>query len=157
MSSQHACYALTSARDRSYVGYTVDPPRRLRQHNGLIKGGARRTTRTASVAPWSFLFVIYVDHDAWGSHEALSLEWHLKLHKHTRKLRRPGESQCYLRLRLLQNALRHPKFAPFLDHMTIFMHPEFINDAFAMLCVNVPRDKGVVALMNLDLDLDPWV
>jgi hypothetical protein len=37
------------------------------------------------------------------------------------------------------------------------MHPEFINDAFAMLCVNVPRDKGVVALMNLDLDLDPWV
>jgi predicted GIY-YIG superfamily endonuclease len=142
------CYALTSHRDRSYVGYTVDPERRLRQHNGLIKGGARRTTRSASVAPWSFLFIVAVTHDAWGAHEALSLEWHLKVHRHTRKLRRPGESQSLLRLRMLQNALRLPKFAPFREHMTVFVQPALLDDAFALVCAQLPTPS--IALLSIE-------
>lgn len=134
----HTCYALTAQRDRSYVGYTVDPERRLRQHNGAIKGGARRTTRTASVAPWSFLFIVVVTHEAWGAHEALSLEWHLKVHRHTRKLRRKGECQSLLRIRLLQHALRLPKFAPFREHMALFIQPAYMNDAFVALCLARP-------------------
>jgi len=34
---------------RTYVGASVDPDRRLRQHNGSIKGGARATR---GFRPW---------------------------------------------------------------------------------------------------------
>jgi structure-specific endonuclease subunit SLX1 len=44
-------YVLWSpARRRSYVGITSDPPRRLRQHNGEVRGGARATR---GGRPWS--------------------------------------------------------------------------------------------------------
>lgn len=37
------CYMLYSSDGQTYIGATVDPNRRLRQHNGEIKGGARAT------------------------------------------------------------------------------------------------------------------
>ena len=36
-------YVLVSARGRTYVGVALDVERRLRQHNGLLVGGARAT------------------------------------------------------------------------------------------------------------------
>lgn len=46
-------YVLESASQRrQYVGYTVNAERRLRQHNGEIKGGA---DRTKSDRPWRML------------------------------------------------------------------------------------------------------
>lgn len=143
----HFCYALRcdiggNVRVRSYVGYTVDPIRRLRQHNGEIKGGAKRTTRAvrngvaqrgeaadgvASPLPaWRFVFVIQVDESAarsWCPHTALSLEWHLKgLRRKWRGTRDKGgaSSSVARRIELLKHALSLPKFAPFLRHMTIW-------------------------------------
>jgi structure-specific endonuclease subunit SLX1 len=40
---------------RTYVGATTDPKRRLRQHNGEIKGGARNTR---GFRPWKMIRVI---------------------------------------------------------------------------------------------------
>ena len=40
-------YLLISQRS-TYVGATVDVDRRLRQHNGVIKGGARQTARVVA-------------------------------------------------------------------------------------------------------------
>lgn len=107
---QHFCYALyrpglaggAAARPdgsrhsgrTTYIGYTVDPARRLRQHNGLISGGAAGTR--GGRGSWCFLFIVTVDplpppSDAalstgacsdstmpFRMHEGLSLEWHLK-------------------------------------------------------------------------------
>jgi hypothetical protein len=91
--SRYMCYALVNTQDRrTYVGYTTDPERRLRQHNGEIKGGAWATARsnrragTPQAGAWRFLFVVGVEtgvggpdqEEAWTSTRGLSLEWHLK-------------------------------------------------------------------------------
>ena len=40
-------------KNRTYVGYTNNLKRRLRQHNGEIKGGARSTTALLKYGKWS--------------------------------------------------------------------------------------------------------
>ena len=52
-------YLLVDPRNRTYIGATVDLRRRLRQHNGELVGGARRT----SAGTWSV--ALYVS----GFHE----------------------------------------------------------------------------------------
>ena len=43
------CYILRSENQKyqneTYIGFTDDPIHRIRQHNGLIKGGAKFTKR----------------------------------------------------------------------------------------------------------------
>lgn len=70
------CYIIYSpSKNRTYVGYTVEPTRRIRQHNGIIKGGAKAT----SVAnDWRFLAIITSSNTAFTNILALSIEWHLK-------------------------------------------------------------------------------
>lgn len=54
--SNHTCYILQSRRAKKiYIGYTVDFPHRLRQHNGEIKGGAKKTKKWR---PWTAVCVI---------------------------------------------------------------------------------------------------
>lgn len=71
--STWACYYLASTtKPRSYIGATVDPARRLRQHNGEIKGGARYTR---GGRPWRR--VCYVD-GFQNQRQALQFEWRWK-------------------------------------------------------------------------------
>ncbi|KAG5178031.1 hypothetical protein JKP88DRAFT_143080, partial [Tribonema minus] len=67
------CYALCNEHGRTYVGYTVCPARRIRQHNSAIKGGAKATRGRG---PWRFIYVI--DCIDYSASDALSLEWHIK-------------------------------------------------------------------------------
>jgi structure-specific endonuclease subunit SLX1 len=70
------CYILQNTDEKyknyTYCGYTTNPKRRLRQHNGEIKGGAKATHNKGI---WKFLFLIsgFV-----SSNNALSCEWRLK-------------------------------------------------------------------------------
>jgi predicted GIY-YIG superfamily endonuclease len=57
----------------TYIGSTPDPKRRLRQHNGEIAGGARRTHVGQ---PWRI--EILVGFEVERPAEALSIEWHWK-------------------------------------------------------------------------------
>jgi structure-specific endonuclease subunit SLX1 len=66
------CYMLASTDGRkTYVGATIDPDRRLRQHNGLMSGGARATKGRA----WKRVFLIggFVEEKT-----ALRFEWRWK-------------------------------------------------------------------------------
>lgn len=56
---RHCVYLLRSLHPRysrrTYIGYTVNPDRRIRQHNGEIVGGAKRTIRAR---PWQMVCYI---------------------------------------------------------------------------------------------------
>lgn len=69
------CYLLLSEnadapKGKSYIGFTVNPSRRLRQHNGdLTAGGARRTKQ---LRPWRMLCIVH----GFKSHvQGLQFEW----------------------------------------------------------------------------------
>lgn len=69
------CYLLLSEnpeapKGKSYIGFTVNPSRRLRQHNGdLAAGGARRTKQ---LRPWRMLCIVH----GFKSHvQGLQFEW----------------------------------------------------------------------------------
>ena len=69
----YAVYCLESEhpkhRGRSYIGFTVDPLRRLRQHNGFMQNGAQETSRRR---PWKMLFCV---HGFPAKVTALQFEW----------------------------------------------------------------------------------
>jgi len=54
------CYLLRSKSPAhpyvTYIGFTVNPNRRLRQHNGELSAGARRTHKCR---PWEFVCVLH--------------------------------------------------------------------------------------------------
>lgn len=66
------CYFIKSECGKTYVGSTNDIVRRLRQHNGEIVGGAKRTHANR---PWSYFAVLtgFPDHI-----NVLSCEWCMK-------------------------------------------------------------------------------
>tara|TARA_R100001244_G_scaffold25113_4_gene25545 strand:+ start:6899 stop:7189 length:291 start_codon:yes stop_codon:yes gene_type:complete len=48
-------YVIRSVTGRTYVGATTDAQRRLRQHNGEIKGGAKNTRGRG---PWNLVRIV---------------------------------------------------------------------------------------------------
>lgn len=68
-----ACYLLCSQNPRykgsTYIGFTVNPKRRIRQHNGEITSGAWRTKRKR---PWEMILCL---HGFPSQVHALQFEW----------------------------------------------------------------------------------
>lgn len=82
--TDHMCYILYSqVANKTYIGYTVDFSRRIRQHNGEIVGGAKRTSRWR---PWKPLCIIKGFYD-----NSSALRFEYRLQHPGRRIRR-GES-----------------------------------------------------------------
>ncbi|KAI4369858.1 hypothetical protein MLD38_018258 [Melastoma candidum] len=85
-----ACYLLTSLSPRhkghTYIGFTVNPRRRIRQHNGELKSGA---WRTKSKRPWEMVICIY----GFPTHvSALQFEWAWQHPRESLAVRKVAES-----------------------------------------------------------------
>jgi predicted GIY-YIG superfamily endonuclease len=87
------CYLLrsleTEKSTRTYVGFTTNPKRRIRQHNGELKSGARRTSKHR---PWSFVVVIS---GFPNKIVALQFEWQLQHPAESRIVRTQGGSASH--------------------------------------------------------------
>lgn len=87
-------YCITqSNRMRTYVGITVNLDRRLRQHNGLIKGGAKATMG----GNWQLLYTI-----AGFPNKKTIMQWEWRLHRKPK--RRTASCACCRRLHALKQA-----------------------------------------------------
>mmetsp|Transcript_16733 Transcript_16733/g.47869 ORF Transcript_16733/g.47869 Transcript_16733/m.47869 type:complete len:283 (+) Transcript_16733:65-913(+) len=85
MEAFYGCYLLGSlkpgCKQRTYIGFTVDPRRRLRQHNGELRAGAWKTKRWR---PWQMVLCV------WGfPHKVTALQFehawqHPALSRHVR-------------------------------------------------------------------------
>ena len=74
MSKFHVYWIQSQSRNMAYIGATIDPKRRLRQHNSEIQGGS---TRTRARGPWYFQCVVN-GFRTWK--ECLQYEFMLKVH-----------------------------------------------------------------------------
>lgn len=103
MDKLHTCYVLINkSRTRTYVGYTNNKMRRIRQHNREIRGGAYATANDE----WEYLF--YIESEDFTKHLALSFEWHMKEHRNIHHKRH--KNIIANRISLLKKVLAHWKF-----------------------------------------------
>lgn len=98
--TDYCVYLLThETKNRTYVGITNNLKRRIRQHNGEIKGGARSTTALLKYGKWSVHMTI-PNLTKW---EALSKE--KIIHNKSRKGWKRGENALERRLRIINDIL----------------------------------------------------
>lgn len=105
------CIRASSSSQRTYVGCTNNWKRRIRQHRGIIKGGARFTRGTST---WTPVFHVH----GLTKREALQLEWAVK---HRRYPGVAGVRGRWLTLQRLMQRERWTRNAPPLAQIRSFI------------------------------------
>jgi predicted GIY-YIG superfamily endonuclease len=135
----HFCYILyDKSSNRTYVGYTVKPNRRIRQHQGIIKGGARYTTKRGG--EWEYLAIIASPE--FTNRTGLSFEWHVK---HKKKYNVEGRI-----ISLIETILNNKKFQDYTYYIYVSsMMANKMSLLFNLFDELVHSD--VLCLFNTDL------
>tara|TARA_B100000795_G_scaffold70336_1_gene49245 strand:+ start:75 stop:1109 length:1035 start_codon:yes stop_codon:yes gene_type:complete len=117
----------------TYIGFTTHPKRRLRQHNGEIKGGAYRTHRRGR--PWSMVAVV-----AGFPNKVLALqfEW---------AWQHPGRSRLLRKYPIAKKLAKRRGTKPKLEILSLLL----TTDPFQQygLCVHTMNDKIDTTLNTL--------
>jgi predicted GIY-YIG superfamily endonuclease len=102
----YLCYTITHGYTATYVGITNHFENRLKQHNGVIKGGAKATRRYDD---WKLAFYVT---GFTTKNEVLSFEWHMHHPEGRRRWKRSADYKGFLgRVRALCDILVMEKFA----------------------------------------------
>ncbi|KAL6292855.1 hypothetical protein ACE6H2_000997 [Prunus campanulata] len=136
-----ACYLLSSRSPRykghTYIGFTVNPRRRIRQHNGEIAQGAWRTKRKR---PWEMVLCIY---GFPTNVSALQFEWAWQHPIVSKAVRQAAASFKSLRglvskIKLAYTMLTLPPWQRY--HLIIFLMSGFMKGNEAMNSSTLPEE-----------------
>lgn len=101
-----SCYCLTNEQGKTYVGFSTDVNRRLRQHNGELQGGAKATR----VGVWKRICLI----TGFPTHQsALQFEWKWKQVSRKASGKTAVERRCNALIQLLNSEQSTSKAASF--------------------------------------------
>jgi predicted GIY-YIG superfamily endonuclease len=154
---KHTVYLLQNTirkkQMKTYIGYSCNLPRRVLQHNGKLKGGAKYTTRNGN--EWKPVICVtgFLTHNM-----GLSFEWHAKRRKKEKyilnslKELRPRFKQINVTTRTVSflQPLNYKKFYPYRDHLSVilFEHENKHREDIANIALHIST-----ALPNLDVEI----
>ena len=105
----------------TYVGYSVNLSRRLRQHRQIIKGGAKCTSRWCGKLHPVCHIENYPD-----KRVAMSAEWWCKRRK-TKFLKGMVKVSTFARLNSFLHVLNRPKFKCLKEELVVVLHTPYIH------------------------------
>ena len=150
----YLCYLLASSTHgrKTYVGVTNDFPRRLRQHNGLIKGGAK-ATRVGR--PWNPLLTV----EGFPTYKSsLQFEW---MWKHMAPKKSHGKRARLTKLNALLQKEKWTEQAPLASSIPLVVRiwPSHDNaeeeaDEDLKLAIEVLMTKGIPDHVQIQIGHD---
>lgn len=102
MENSYIVYLLYhTEKNITYVGMTNNKNRRIRQHNGILSGGARYTTNNKGDGEWKYYGWLSLIENNMSKNIALSIEKKIKLR--TRKMR--GQTSIERRIKAINKVI----------------------------------------------------
>lgn len=143
------CYILKNNLEqyskRTYNGYTTNLKRRIRQHNGELKGGAKRTSRIGK-GYWEFYVIITGFPD-----KINTLQCEYRILKPTNKKRRPGRYNSQEgRIKGLVEVLKLDKWTNNSTIQNINLNLTiYVNKKFSNLFIDIPSNFKINFVDNV--------